>query len=372
MANEEIVLLGCGDMGPVHGAMENYGTHVRPLLATGDIRFGQCERVYSKSAIGPLTPDPNYIRGNRPLDPQLMTVFTDNAFNVVSLAGNHNMDWGPAALMDTIELFNQKGIKTAGAGRNLLEARQPALMEIKGVKVALLAYCSIVIEGYEAGPNKPGIAPLRAHTSYEAAEYQAGMPPRVITVPYEEDLANMVEDIEKAKKSAHVVVVSLHWGLHHVLKMIAEYQPIVAKAAFKAGADLILGHHAHVPKAIESNDGKVCFYSLGNFMFSTNTGLKPGFKERMKRYNITPDLEDAPNCPHGKDSKRSMIAKAILTREGVKKVSFLPAQIDKQLRPEVLKHGDPRFADNLKFLEWSSEDFNHKFTVEGDEVVVTG
>ena len=45
--------------------------------------------------------------------------------------------------------------------------------------------------------------------------------------------------------------------------------------------------------------------------------------------------------------------------------------IDQQLRPQVLRCGDPRFEDNLRFLEWVSQEFGHRFTVEGDEVVVT-
>jgi len=53
-------------------------------------------------------------------------------------------------------------------------------------------------------------------------------------------------------------------------------------------------------------------------------------------------------------------------------VSFLPVLIDKQLRPEVLRGGDPRFDDAVRFMEWVSEDFDHQFTVEGDEVLVTG
>ena len=370
MAKDNIVLLGVGDIGPVHEPMGAYSTLVRPVLAGGDIRFGQCERSYSDRTVGGLSADPEFIRGNRPLKPHMISVYTDCGFDIVSLAGNHMVDYGIDTVLDTIEHFNKKGIQTVGAGRNLQEARRPAFIEKNGVRVAFLAYCSVVIEGYEAGPNKGGIAPLRAHQSYVAVDYQAGIPPRVVTVPYEEDLANMVEDITSAKKAADVVVLSLHWGLHFIPRMIAEYQPIVAKAAFKAGADLILGHHAHVPKAIENQNGKVCFYSLGNFIFSTDTSKKPTFDKFMKHMGVTPDVADAPLCPHGKDSKHSLIAKAVLTREGVKKVSFLPLKIDKQLRPEVLNRADPRFDENVKFMEWVSEDYEHKFTVEGDEVVV--
>ena len=60
----------------------------------------------------------------------------------------------------------------------------------------------------------------------------------------------------------------------------------------------------------------------------------------------------------------------MLSREGAKRVSFLPVLIDRQLRPEVLRRGDARFDDAVRFMEWVSEDHPHRFTVDGDEVVV--
>ena len=45
--------------------------------------------------------------------------------------------------------------------------------------------------------------------------------------------------------------------------------------------------------------------------------------------------------------------------------------IDTKLRPEPLKRGDPRFADAVRYMDWASEDFEHKFIVEGDEVLIT-
>lgn len=274
-------------------------------------------------------------------------------------------------MLDSMALLRKQGMQTVGAGRNLKEARQPAIIERNGVRVALLAYCSIVSQGYAAGPNKAGVAPLRAHTYYEAMEYQAGVPPRIITVPYEEDLEAMVEDIVAAKQLAHVVVVSFHWGIHFIPRMIADYQPIAAKAAFTAGAGLILGHHAHVPKAIGVHDGKVCFYSLSNFMMSASAKTGSKAAAFTKRYGTVLD-PDYPHLAYGTDGKRSLIAKAVLSREGVRKVSFLPVLIDKQLRPEILHRGDPRFDDAVNFMDWASEEFDHKFAVEGDEVIVTG
>ncbi len=166
------------------------------------------------------------------------------------------------------------------------------------------------------------------------------------------------------------MVLSLHWGIHFIPRMIADYQVIVANAAFKAGADLILGHHAHTPKAIGVHQGKACFYSLSNFIMSSTAKTPAKAAEFEKQYGVTLD-PDYPHLSYGTDAKRSLIAKAVLSRDGVKRVSFLPVLIDKQLRPEVLRKGDARFDDALRFMEWVSEGIDHRFTVEGDEVVVT-
>ena len=152
-------------------------------------------------------------------------------------------------------------------------------------------------------------------------------------------------------------------------RLIADYQPAAAKAAFAAGADLILGHHAHTPKAIGVYGGRTCFYSLSNFIMSSTARSGENGVAFEKKYGVKLD-PDYPHLAYGEDAKRSLIAKAVITRAGVQKTSFLPVLIDKQLRPEVLKHGDTRFDDAVRFMQWVSEDFDHKFVVEGDEVVV--
>ena len=365
MADDEVVLLGCGDVGPIHEPMSSYGTLALSTLGTGDIRFGQCERVYSERGSLQIHSGGMHSR----CKPQLASIFNDCGFDIVSVASNHAMDWGGEALLDTIDLLRDRGVAVVGGGRNLEEARQPVILERKGVKVAFLAYCSVLREGFAAGPNSAGVVPLRAHTYYEAFDYQAGMPPKVVTVPNEEDLEGMVSDITRVKKQVHAVVVSLHWGVHFIPRVIADYQPIVAKAAFAAGADLILGHHAHVPKAVGVHDGKVCFYSLSNFIM-TSAEKSPADGRRFEReYGV--ELDPAyPRLPYGSDAKRSLIAKAVISRQGTKRVSFLPVLIDPQLRPEVLRNGDPRFDAAVAFMEWVSEDFPHRFAIDGNEVVV--
>ena len=369
MTKNTVTLLACGDVGPVHDPVGAYSTLVRSTLATADIRFAQCERLYSVRGSLQLHSGVK----DKPLDPHMASVFTDCGFDVVSVASNHTMDWGPDALLDTIDLFRQKGIQAIGAGRNIEEACQPAIVDRNGVRVAIFAFCSVLREGYAAGPDKPGIAPIRAHTYYEPEDYQAGVPPRVVTIPYEDDLATMVRHISAARDNADVIVLSLHWGIHFIPRVIADYQPLVAQAAFKAGADIIVGHHAHAPKAIGVHDGKVCFYSLSNFIMSSRfMSHDPKLAEAFeRRYGVTLD-PDYPRLPYGTDGKRSLIAKAVLSRAGVEKMSFLPVLIDRQLRPEILQPGDPRFDDAIRFMEWVSDGFMHKFTVEGDEVLITG
>lgn len=360
-----ITLLGCGDVGPIHEPVTRFAELVKPTLANADLRFAQVERVYSERGAVQVHSGDMHSRQH----PRLAQIFSECGFDVVSLASNHAMDWGPDAMLDTVELLRSQGMQVIGAGRDLADARRPAIVERNGVKVAFLAYCSVLREGYAARVHHPGVAPLRAHTYYQSAEYQAGMPPRIVTIPYEEDLAGMVEDIRSVRSVADVVVVSLHWGLHFIPRLIADYQPTAAKAAFEAGADLILGHHAHVPKAIGVHDGKACFYSLSNFIMSAPPAKPERYETFGKRYGVKLDPE-YPNLPYGEDAKRSLIARARLSKQGVERVSFLPVLIDKQLRPEVLKAGDPRFDDAVRYMNWASEGHAPPFRVEGDEVFV--
>ena len=160
-----------------------------------------------------------------------------------------------------------------------------------------------------------------------------------------------------------------------VPRVVADYQQKAAHACIDAGADMIIGHHAHLPKAIEMYKGKAIFYSLSNFCMT-----KPGRSHKWNEQpwvhgallNHTDQDPDMPLLPYGKDAKWTMLAKAVLSKDGVQRVSFLPMRLDKQYRPEVLRSGDPRFSEMLRYMEWASEGFDHKFTVEGDEVVVAG
>jgi poly-gamma-glutamate synthesis protein (capsule biosynthesis protein) len=368
MSRETVTLFGVGDTSPIHEPIATYSELVRPALAAADIRFCAAERPYSERGAPHLSTG----LSGKPVPPQLASVFDDCGFDVVSIASNHIMDFGPEAMLDTREILRGKGIHAIGVGENLDDACRPAFVDKNGVRVAFLSFCSVLREGCEAGPNKAGVAPMRARTYYEPSGYEPGAPARAVTIPDARDLANMVDHIRAAKQQADVVVLSLHWGVAFIPGLIADYQPVVAQAAIAAGVDVIFGHHTHAPRAIGVHAGKACFYSLGNFIITSNhlggDPKKIAAFERQMGIKIDPDY---PKLPFGTDAKRSLIAKAVLSKQGVESVSFLPMWIDREIRPQVLQREDPRFQENLEFMERMSEALPHRFTVEGNEVVVT-
>ena len=372
MADKQTVtLMSGGDIGPVYEPTEEFAALIAPVLKQADIRLGQCERTYSERGWMP-----HYATGptgqHSRLHPKMAGVWDAAGIDIVSIASNHAMDWGPEAMLDTVDLFRGKGKLVIGGGKDAEEARQPAIVERNGVRIAFLAYCSVLRDGQAADRDKAGIAPLRAHTHYAPEEFQPGTPPRVITTPYEEDVKAMQEDIRKAKQQADAVILSIHWGLRLVPKTICTYQPPIAHAAIDAGADLIIGHHAHSIKAVEVYKGKVCFYSVGNLM---TTGAPKKAKSTYDWNLIWLPIDEECLPPNGRyffpsHCRMTMIPKAVIGKQGVERVSFLPAYINPRAQPYAVAPDDPKFGEILKFTEWVSDQHPHQFRVEGNEVVV--
>lgn len=378
MTDEErmLTLIAAADIGTVAPPFEAAVEPVKPLLRGADLRFAQCERSYSTRGVPPGWGRNGTGEGSGDhtrLDPEAAQIWRHAGIDVASLASNHTRDWGPDALVDTVDLFRSMGVATVGAGSDELEARRPAVFERNGVRVAFLAYVSVLRNGEQAGSGRPGLAPLRARTFYEPIDYQPGCPPRIHTVPYEEDLVALERDIVKAKDLADVVVVSLHWGVHFLPKVLATYQPLVAHAAIDVGAGLILGHHTHLLNAVEVYRGRVCFYGMGNFMAS---GRGKGSME-PSYYNVywypPPDPRwglPSSRSPFPPDSRKSLLVKALISAAGVERVSFLPLWIDELDRPVPVRHHDPRFDAVVAYVRWVSDQFPTRFEVDGDEVVV--
>src|SRR4029077_14877454 len=159
--------------------------------------------------------------------------FQSVPFDVLSIASNTSGSWGPEAVEDTAETFRLLGIPTVGAGRNIAEARKPAIITRKGLRIAFLGYVSVIPPQSWATETRAGSAPMRAHTFYEPYEFQPGAPARVVTIPHPADLECLLRDVGRAKQNADLVFVSLHWGVHYVSRP-CDYQSAVAHAAIDA------------------------------------------------------------------------------------------------------------------------------------------
>jgi poly-gamma-glutamate synthesis protein (capsule biosynthesis protein) len=364
-------MLIAGDCGPAHGPeegfpIEGYTQLVRPVLHAADLRFVNCMRTYSSRAV--VSEHARQV--NQPVE--MSRIFTDGLFDGVTIANNHSYDSGPEALVDTRELLTSHGLQVTGGGRDLAEARRAAIIERGGVRVGYLGYCSVGKPGSEATVDKPGIAAIRVRTHFETHGPHA--PVRIRTEPDPDDLSMMVQDIEALRRQVDVVVLAYHAGAIRLPRVVSDYQVAVAHAAIDAGADLVVGHAPHLPKAIEVYKGKAIFYSLGVFAmtkpFAAPSWSEPAWAHGAVRNHTDLDPE-FPLMPYGKDCTLSLLAKAQATKEGILRVSFLPMAFDKKYRPEVLSRHDSRFAKVLSYLEWVSEDMPHRFTVEGDEIMVS-
>jgi poly-gamma-glutamate capsule biosynthesis protein CapA/YwtB (metallophosphatase superfamily) len=214
-----VTIAAGGDVGTGHNPPEIAFASVRRVLSRADIRFAQVERLYSERGTYQWQSLARNLEVRQP--PQQAEVFRSVPFDVLSLASNHTGDWGPEAVEDTVDTFRRLGIPTVGAGRNIAEARRPAIIERQGLRVAFLGYCSVLLPQYWAEDERAGCAPMRAHTLYEPYEYQPGSPARVVTIPHELDLRALVQDVRHARETADAVVVSMHWGLHYVAKPFA-------------------------------------------------------------------------------------------------------------------------------------------------------
>jgi hypothetical protein len=374
MENKEVVIYAVGDVFADRAGPQSIFQHAAEILQSGDIAFCQLESPLTH------TTAPS-IEKLKKRDPKLVAkAIKEAGFNVVSFASNHCMEDGTEAFLKTIDYLKEEGIWVIGVGKNIGEARKPAIVECNKTRIAFLAYNSVGGSDLWAGTNKPGCAPVRVWSLYEPMEpTQPGTPARPHTFPYREDLATMVADVQRVRREADIVVVSMHSGIHIAPVTIAEYQVDMAHAAIDAGADLVLQHHAHILKGIEIYRGKIVFYGLGNFAIEVHFMTKewaelPEIKEHRKALdpNWHPPYSDYPSFPFPPDSRKSMMVRCVISDKKIKKVSFLPVMINKESQPEILNSGEGRFAEVVNYVETITQEagLDTKFKANGGEVII--
>lgn len=176
--------------------------------------------------------------------PELTEIFTRAGIDWMSLANNHVKDAGTDGIVDTRKNLDRYGIKYAGAGKNLQQARQFSVLDVNGLKVALISCTSVI--------NGPG--------GYATDTSGGAMPCRK---------AMINRSIREARENADVVIVYPHWGAEYNRNPVGN-QSTLAAAWAEAGADLVLGAHSHVAGGIDEFGSTPVFYSLGNFIFDQN------------------------------------------------------------------------------------------------------
>lgn len=175
--------------------------------------------------------------------PENVRYLNDLGVDVAGLANNHTFDYGEEAFFTTLDTLAGAGIPYVGAGRNSAEAEAPLIMRTNGIKVAYVAASCAELTIYtpEAGEDSPGIM-----WCYDDEKFLAA--------------------ISDAAQRADFVVALPHWGTEHST-VLEEKQIESSRAYIDAGADIVIGAHAHILQGMDFYQGKPILYNLGNFWF---------------------------------------------------------------------------------------------------------
>jgi poly-gamma-glutamate capsule biosynthesis protein CapA/YwtB (metallophosphatase superfamily) len=249
-------------------------------------------------------------------------------FSMLATPNNHSDDFGIEGMLETVDEVEARGFTHAGCGASLSEARAPGYLDTGRARIALIAVSSsdaeisLASDGRGVIASRGGINPLRFRTEFHvsrddlahlkridcdlgteqaraflnqlafypqtlgdrAAErhtflgksFVAGdHDARVSTSPHPGDLSAIAASIQEARRTADVVVVSIHahesagdgWNMDTP----ADFIPEACRAFVDAGADAVFGHGPHRLRAIEVYNCRPIFYSLGNFFFMDDT-----------------------------------------------------------------------------------------------------
>lgn len=209
--------------------------NIKPFFDQTDILFGNFESTLTDYSESAKDTSQNMTFAFR-TPPVYAQMFKDLGFNVLSIANNHSMDFGEPGFTDTIQNLEQAGIKTVGQRDQIL------YKTVNGVPMAFI-----------------GFSFLPYHNPMQDLERAGAL-------------------VRQAKQQAKIIVISVHAGAEgsdetHVSNrteyFFGEDRGNVVAFAHRLideGADLVLGHGPHVPRAIERYQGKLIAYSLGNFI----------------------------------------------------------------------------------------------------------
>lgn len=358
-------------------------------------------------------------------EPEVLDDLNRYGFNLYNTANNHSCDYSSGGVLATIENLKrcQKGY--AGTGATLEEASAPGYVSANGVRVALLGACSTTDPSAIAGNRndavigRPGLNPLRFQNIYQVEQkyfdalceiaektcinaeqdkgiangYYNPLPEGKLNLgkhsfilsdhngmtsePFEKDMVRMEENIRIARKNADCVLVSIHSHEFDGRDDLppAEFLKTFAYRCIDAGADAVLGHGPHELRGIEIYKGKPVFYSLGNFVFQTETvSAQPADAYENKGLDKNSTVEQlmdhrSKNGTRGycvqENIWRSIMAGFILEDGKITEIKLYPITLDMQLPRKEM--GCPRLADDnyvLHYLQTLCLPFGTKLEIQ--------
>lgn len=184
------------------------------------------------------------------MNPRNVECLTAAGLDCCVLANNHTLDWGRAGLDETLRALHEAGIRTAGAGFNQDEAREPARFELSDRRSVLVFGC---------GTADSGISPEWAATGYRPG-----------VCMFDELSLHVVEElaarVASQRRSGDLVVMSLHWGDNWGYEVTPEQRRFAQRLIDVAGVDIVHGHSSHHPRPIEVHRGKLILYGCGDLL----------------------------------------------------------------------------------------------------------
>lgn len=254
-------------------------------------------------------------------DPRTLDDIKKMGFNLFNTANNHTGDFGEGGILATIRHLKERDMVFAGTGKDLGEASKPCYLETRHNRVALISCSAGNRKAPWAGdqtrnlPGRPGLNPVgiqevyhldKAHfemvkelakvsTVNREAEksirngYGIPFPEDVMPLgsarfkldekcfvesfPAEKDMVRIEAEIREARLQADTVLVTIH--SHYIDSYdntkAPQFLEIFCRRCIDAGANVVIGHGPHELQGVEIYNGGLIMYSIGNFLFETET-----------------------------------------------------------------------------------------------------
>ncbi|HZD00593.1 MAG TPA: CapA family protein [Actinomycetes bacterium] len=171
--------------------------------------------------------------------------------DVATMANNHGMDFGVVGLADSMKAAAAARVPVIGIGRDADQAFSPFIAKVNGQRIAVVGATQVLDDNlaaaWTAGDDKPGLA----------SAYQVD---------------RLLAAVRAVRRRADTVVVDLHWG-RELATCPIERQRQLAPRLVQAGADIVVGSHAHVLLGAGYLDKAYVDYGLGNFVFYSRGGV---------------------------------------------------------------------------------------------------